>query len=72
MTDLGLFVDRPSPIPSTRAPLDIVRDPVPNSGWKPLLLTTHQVVFGMRLFLPKCDERFFLFVLMNDFFFRFI
>ena len=43
VTDLGLLADRPSPIPSIRAPLDIVRDPVPNPGWKPLLLTTHQV-----------------------------
>ena len=43
VTDLGLFADRPSPIPSIRAPLAIVRHPVPNLGWKPLLLTTHQV-----------------------------
>ena len=41
--DLGLFADRPSPIPSIRAPLDIVRDPVPNPGWRALLLTTQQV-----------------------------
>ena len=41
--DLGLFADRPSPIPSSRAPLDIVRDPVLNPGWKPLLLTKPQV-----------------------------
>ena len=41
--DLGYLADRPAPIPSIRAPLDIVRDPVPNPGWKPLLLTTHQV-----------------------------
>ena len=43
LTDLGLFADGPSPTPSIRAPLDIVRDPVPNRGCKPLLLTTHQV-----------------------------
>ena len=42
-TDLGLLADRPAPIPSIRAPLDIVRDPVPNPGWRPLLLTTQQV-----------------------------
>ena len=41
--DLGLFVDRPSPIPSIRAQLDIVRDLVRTPGWRPLLLTTHQV-----------------------------
>ena len=43
VTDLSLLADRPAPIPSIRAPLDVLRDPVPNSGWKPLLLTTHQV-----------------------------
>ena len=43
VTDLDLSADRPAPIPSIRAPLDIVRDPVPNLGWKPLLLTTQQV-----------------------------
>ena len=43
VTDLGLVADRPAPIPSITAPLDIVRDPVANLGWKPLLLTTHQV-----------------------------
>ena len=43
MTDLGLLADRPAAIPSIRAPLDIVRDPLPNPGWKPLLLSTHQV-----------------------------
>ena len=42
VTDLGLLVDGPAPSPSIRAPLDMVRDPVPNPGWKPLLLTTHQ------------------------------
>ena len=43
VTDLGLLVNRPAPISSIMAPLDIVRDPVLNPGWKPLLLTTHQV-----------------------------
>ena len=43
VTDLEPLPDRPPSIPSIRAPLDIVRDPVPNPGWKPLLLTTHQV-----------------------------
>ena len=43
VTVLGLLADRPAPIPSIRAPLDIVRVSVPNLGWKPLLLTTHQV-----------------------------
>ena len=43
VTDLGLVADRPPPIPSARAPLDVVRDPVPNPGWKLLLLSTHQV-----------------------------
>ena len=43
VTDLGLLADRPPAIPSIRAPLDIVRDPPPNAGWKPLLLSTHQV-----------------------------
>ena len=43
VTDLGLLADRLTPIWSIRAPLDIVRDPVPTPGWKPLLLTTHQV-----------------------------
>ena len=42
-THLGLLTDTPAPIPSIRAPLDIVRGSVPNRGWKPLLLTTHQV-----------------------------
>ena len=37
VTDLGLLTL------STRAPLDIVRDAVPNLGWKPLLLTMHKV-----------------------------
>ena len=41
VTNLGLLADRPAPIPSIGAP--IVLDPVPNRGWKPLLLTTHQV-----------------------------
>ena len=41
--DLGLFADRPSLIPSIRAPLAAVRDTVPNPGWRPLLLTIHQV-----------------------------
>ena len=43
VTDVGLLADRPAAIPSIRAPLDIVRDPLPNPGWKPLLLSTHQV-----------------------------
>ena len=43
VTDLGQLADRPAPIPSIRVPLDIVRDPVPNPGWKPLLLSTHHV-----------------------------
>ena len=43
VTDLGLLADRPLAIPSIRAPLDIVRDPLPNFGWKPLLLSMHQV-----------------------------
>ena len=43
VTDLGLLADRPASIPSIRALLDIVRDPVPNPGWKPLLLSTHQL-----------------------------
>ena len=43
VTDLGLLADRPAAIPSIRPPLDIVPDPVPNPGWKPLLLSTHQV-----------------------------
>ena len=43
VTDLGLLADRPAGIPSIRAPLDIVRGPLPNPGWKPLLLSTHQV-----------------------------
>ena len=42
-TDLGLLADRRGAIPSIRVPLDIVRDPVPNPGWKLLLLSTHQV-----------------------------
>ena len=43
VTDLGLLADRPAPKPSLRALLDIVRDPVPNLGWKALLLSTHEV-----------------------------
>ena len=43
VTDLGVLADRPAAIPSIRGPLDIVRDPLPNPGWKPLLLSTHQV-----------------------------
>ena len=43
VTDLGLFADRPAALSSIRAQLDIVRDPVPNPGCKPLLLSTHQV-----------------------------
>ena len=43
MGDLGLFADRPTPITSIRAPLDIVQDPVLNPGWKPLLLNKPQV-----------------------------
>ena len=43
VTDLGRLADRPPAIPSIRTPLDIVRDPLPNPGWKPLLLSTHQV-----------------------------
>ena len=43
VTDLGLLGDRPAALPSIRATLDIVRDPLPNPGWKPLLLSTHQV-----------------------------
>ena len=43
VTDLGLLADRLAAIPSIRAPLDIVRDPLPNPGRKPLLLSTHQV-----------------------------
>ena len=43
VTDLGLLADRLQAIPSIRAPLDIVRDPVPNPGWKPLALSTHRV-----------------------------
>ena len=42
VTDLGVLADRPAPILSIRALVDIVRDQVPNLGWKPLLLTTHQ------------------------------
>ena len=41
--DVGLFAERTSPMPSIRAPLDTVRDPVPNPGRRPLLLTTHQI-----------------------------
>ena len=41
--DLGLLADRPAATPSIRAPLDIVREPVPTPGWKLLLLITHQV-----------------------------
>ena len=41
--DWGLLADRPAPIQSIRALLDIVRDAVQNPGRKPLLLTTHQV-----------------------------
>ena len=43
VTDLGLLADRPAAIPTIRAPLDIVQDPLPNPGWEPLLLSTHQV-----------------------------
>ena len=43
VTGLGLLANRPVPLPSIRAPLDVVRDPVPNLCWKPLLLSTHQV-----------------------------
>ena len=43
LTDLGLLADRPAALPRIRAPLKIVPDPVPNLGWKPLLLSTHQV-----------------------------
>ena len=43
VTDLGLPADRTAAIPSIRAPLDIVPDRVPSPGWKPLLLSTHQV-----------------------------
>ena len=43
VTDLCLLADRHAAIPSIRAPLDIVRDPLPNPGWKPLLLSRHQV-----------------------------
>ena len=43
VTDLGLLVDRPTPIPSIRALLDIVRDLVPNLRCKPLLLFTYKV-----------------------------
>ena len=43
VTDLSLLADRPAAIPSIRAFLDIVRDPVPKPGWKPLLLSTQQV-----------------------------
>ena len=43
VTDLGLLADRPAAIPSIRAPLAVVRDQLPNPGWKPLLLSTHQV-----------------------------
>ena len=43
MTDLGLLADRPAAILIVRAPLDIVRDPLPHPGWTPLQLSTHQV-----------------------------
>ena len=43
VTDLGVLADRPAPILSMRAPLDIVLDQVPNPGWKPLLLTTPKI-----------------------------
>ena len=43
VTDRGLPADRPAAIPSIRAFLDIVQDPVPKPGWKSLLLSTHQV-----------------------------
>ena len=43
VTDLGLHSGRPLAIPSIRVPLDIVRDPLPNPHWKPLLLSTHRV-----------------------------
>ena len=41
--DMALLADRPAAIPSIRASLDIAPDPLPNPGWKPLLLNTHQV-----------------------------
>ena len=43
VTDLGLLADRPAPIPTISAPLNSVRDPVPNPGWKPLLVTMHDL-----------------------------
>ena len=43
VTDLSPLADRPAALPSIRVPLDIVREPVPNPGWKPLLLSTQQV-----------------------------
>ena len=43
VTDLVLLAVIPAVIPSIRVRSDIVRDPVPNPGWKPLLLSTHQV-----------------------------
>ena len=43
VTDHGLLADRPAAIPRIRAPVDIVRDPVPIPGWKLLLLSTDQV-----------------------------
>ena len=49
VTDLTLLADRPAAIPSIRAPLYIVRHPLPNPGWKPLLLSTHQVSSYKRL-----------------------
>ena len=41
--DLGLLAERPPAILSIRVPLDIVRDPLPSPGCKPLLLLTHPV-----------------------------
>ena len=43
VTDLGLLAERPASIPSIRAPFVKMRDPLPNQGWKTLLLSTHQV-----------------------------
>ena len=43
VTDLGMLGNRSPAMPSIRPPLDRVRDPLPNPGWKPLLLSTHQV-----------------------------
>ena len=43
VADLGLLADRLAALPIIRAFLDIVPDPVPTPGWKPLLPSTHQV-----------------------------